>query len=88
MVYGVVPICTDVGGMKDHIQNAVNGFLVENYKSEKQIIDEFVIHIENLLEFSKLEKMSDKSYIYAKEHFSQERFVDEYTELFKSFLHR
>ncbi len=86
MAYGVVPICTDVGGIKDHIQNDENGFIVENSNEEK-IITDFVEKIELLiLQSDKLKSMSEASYTYAKEHFSMERFKREYLELFKSYL--
>ena len=86
MAYGVVPICTDVGGMKDHVRNDQNGFLVES-GDEEGIVDDFVEKIELLVKQpDKLKSMSEAAYSYAKEHFSMDRFKKEYFELFESYL--
>lgn len=82
MAYGVVPVCTDVGGIKDHIINDVNGFLIENYADEEDIVEHFVEDIERLLTIKRLEQMASRTYEYAKKNFSQERFEKEYQKLF------
>lgn len=79
MARGVVCICTDVGGISEHIVNGSNGFLVENYDDENKIIEEFVRLI-TLLETDRilLKKLSKNSYEYAKENFGKKPFVDYY----------
>jgi len=88
MVHGVIPICTDVGGINMHIQDGVNGFLVKE-KDEEKIVDEFVEIISKLDQNrSKLRDISANAYNYAKEEFSIEKFDSKYNELFKSCLQR
>lgn len=42
MARGVVCICTDVGGIGEHIVNGQNGFLVKNYMGEDEIVAAFL----------------------------------------------
>lgn len=82
MARGVVCICTDVGGIGEHIVNGHNGFLVENYPNEDEIVAAFlkiIIHLEG--DRTLLTKLSRNSYDYAKEHFGKEVFVGHYQQL-------
>lgn len=79
MARGVVCICTDVGGIGEHIINGQNGFLVENHQDEHVIVEEFLNLITRLeTDRDLLTKLSANAYSYAKENFGEEAFVDHY----------
>lgn len=84
MAQGVVCICTNVGGIKEHIQNGINGFLVEN-NSQENIINTFVEIINNLNKDKKLLKsLSENAYLYAKDNFSKKIFEEKYLKILKN----
>lgn len=82
MVFGVIPISTDVGGIGEHIKPGVNGYLVKN-GSEDEIVTQFVEYVQH---FSKnrehLLKMSIEAQSYALRHFDLKRFCEEYRAIF------
>ncbi len=86
MANGVVVISTDVGGISKHIHNADNGFLIES--DDEETIEEQVVDMINYLDSNRtvLDTMSKKSYEYAKNHFSIERFYQQYEKLFDESL--
>ena len=49
MAHGAIPISTDVGGIAHHVLHQKNGYLVENYADETQIVDEMAHYIKQLL---------------------------------------
>jgi glycosyltransferase involved in cell wall biosynthesis len=84
MAYGVVPITTDVGGIKDHVINNETGFCVPNL-SEKQIIDDIVEHIRELSNNrDNLHEIQLNVHNYAKKHFSIELFRKKYRDMILS----
>jgi glycosyltransferase involved in cell wall biosynthesis len=85
MARGVVCICTDVGGIGEHIVHGENGFLVENSQDEQRIVEEFVNLITRLdLDRNLLAKLSTNAYGYAKENFGKETFIDHYQQVLSS----
>ncbi len=81
MAHGVIPISTDVGGVKDHIINAITGYCVNN-SSEEQIVIDFIKRIEYLsLNRNELVEIRFNVFNYAKHHFSIEIFRERYLEL-------
>lgn len=88
MAYGVVPICTNVGGLDMHIKNDYNGFLVDE-KNENEIVNEF-IKIISIFDFDreKLCTLSKNAYIYAKENFGIEKFNTSYKKLFSYYVEK
>lgn len=78
MAYGVIPISTDVGGIKDHLFNDETGFCIPNI-SEKLIIEEIVLCIKDLsVDRDKLHRIQMNAHNYAKNHFSIETFREKY----------
>jgi glycosyltransferase involved in cell wall biosynthesis len=47
MTCGLIPLATDVGGVKETFQDRINGMLVKA-KDEQKIIDEFTSYIKEL----------------------------------------
>ncbi len=86
MAYGVIPICTEVGGIARHIVDGVNGFLITEL-DEDQIVEAFVRRIERLRAEDALRRqMAEAAYRYAREHFDIRRFRHRYRELFSEML--
>ncbi len=81
MAYGVVPLSVDVGGIGYHIQDRINGFLVENGNDEERIVSEIVELVRQSVTTGCLKSMSRKAYCYAKEHFSIRVFEKKYQDL-------
>lgn len=78
MANGSVPVCTDVGGISEHVQNGVNGFLVDT-PGEAEIVAEFVRIIKILSEDrNKLDHLAYNAYLYAKDHFTFNSFYTSY----------
>ncbi len=84
MAHGVVPVCTNVGGIKEHVINDENGYLI-NSINEEDIINEFMEKfnylINNHIEYNRL---SLSAYKYAITHFHKELFNKSYNSLFGS----
>ncbi|HNZ33121.1 MAG TPA: glycosyltransferase family 4 protein [Candidatus Cloacimonas sp.] len=78
MTCGLIPLATDVGGVKETFQDRINGMLVKA-KDEQKIIDEFTSYIKELnVNRDLLQKMNCSAHEYVKEHFSYDRFAAEY----------
>jgi len=82
MAYGVIPVCTDVGGLKYHIKNNVNGFLVPSNDPEDQLIKN-IYEILQMLAKDHIcrRRISENAYQYANEHFDIERTKRQYRDL-------
>lgn len=79
MAHGVVPVCTDVGGIHLHVCDGENGFLMENLDNESALVDGFVALLKQLCqERSQVRMMSSAAYNYAKRHFSRKHFAQAY----------
>ena len=82
MAYGVIPVCTDVGGISRHIVDGVNGFLITE-REEDRIVEAFVQRIKRLKTDKALRRrMADAAYRYARNHFDIRRFRRGYREFF------
>lgn len=78
MFYGVIPICTNVGGIYEHITHMNNGILIDNL-SEKQIINDLYSHILKLSENIQLSNTLSKNAMnYSNKNFLIDRFNKEY----------
>ncbi|WP_317897486.1 glycosyltransferase [Aurantibacillus circumpalustris] len=81
MMQGGVPVCTNVGGISEHVKNNVNGFLVDSLE-EGAIIKEFEEKIYDLdANRSELSKLSESAYNYALTHFNKDIFFKSWFEL-------
>lgn len=78
MRLGVVPICTNVGGINEHIINGENGFLIKNNLNEETIIKDFLEVINSVELNTNYCKLSLKAYNYAKENFNFQKFENSY----------
>jgi L-malate glycosyltransferase len=86
MAHGVVPISTDVGGVKDHIIDGQTGYCVNN-SSEEQIVTDIIKIIEFLTNNRKEMKLIQLNvFNYAKQHFSVDKFREKYLELINNLL--
>lgn len=80
MANGVVPICTSVGDIPNHL-DANNGVLI-NTTDEQNIIDEMCAAILNLrVESGLLQELSKNAHAYALKHFSRNEFESTYRQL-------
>lgn len=78
MANGVVPICTNVGGIALHLNHGSNGFLVDN-TGEEDIVQEITSLLLRLhSNGDELTRLSRQSYDYARSHFSSETFCNAY----------
>ena len=50
MAHGAVPVSTDVGGIRHHIRDGQNGFLVENSRDESETMSNIVARLRYLVE--------------------------------------
>ncbi len=74
MPYGVVPICTNVGGISEHITSGYNGLLI-NEEDEDDILSNLIKNIKILIEDrEQLYELSKNASLYATEHFSIDKF--------------
>lgn len=83
MAYGVIPVCTNVGGISEHINHGINGFLIdENVNNHEELMLQFVAILENLkADPNTLERISKACTIYARAHFSIDNFNLSYQRL-------
>ena len=87
MAYGVIPICTDVGGISIHISDGKNGFLVKN-TDENGIVHRMVDIINMLaLDYEKRSSISTQAAVYAREHFDKMIFMKNYSDFFHRFYY-
>lgn len=87
MAHGVIPICTDVGGISTHLSHEENGFLIDSKQSEDAIVADFVRSIERLKNDEALRaRISRNAYLYAKNNFDIERFRKRYQKLFREWI--
>jgi len=89
MAYGVIPVCTDVGGISTHIRHGQNGFLIDPAQSEAMIVEDFVKILKRLKEDRALKaRMSREAYAYARKHFDIRNFEATYRRLFGEWIKR
>ncbi len=83
MAHGVVPVTTDVGGIRYHVKNGENGYLVANSADEGDIVDSFAALIEQMQsDRALLDRLSRTAYGYAVAHFKGDIFNSYYRRLF------
>lgn len=79
MANGVIPICTNVGGISEHIHNNQNGILIDDSEDEGEIVPQFIKEINILLKNESLiSELSLNAYKYSREHFDIETFNKKY----------
>lgn len=84
MAHGVVPIATDVGGIREHVADGANGFLVYR-QDEEAIVEDFAEKIQRLLGNRKAyEQLSRNAHQYALSNFTNTAFCDAYAGLLTS----
>jgi len=81
MAHGVVPVCSEVGGISAHVIDGITGILI-NQKEEEEIVKSLVAAI-TLLEKERnlLARLSHSAYEHAASHFNSARFRDAYRNL-------
>lgn len=83
MFYNVVPITTNVGGIKDVINHQNNGILIDNNQAEINIIQNFECELNKLRESPEVfETLSKNVFLTAKKYFSNQTFTEQYQLLF------
>jgi glycosyltransferase involved in cell wall biosynthesis len=81
MAHGVVPVCTDVGGISRHLRHGSNGILLENGAEEK-IVEGLVSSTELLCKDRKLlKRLSLNAFEYARATFDSGTFCSDYRRL-------
>ena len=81
MTCGLVPLATDVGGVRETFQDGISGFLIKA-ENEEEIIAEFIADIKKLDTNRELLKlMSNSAREYVQENINYERFAVEYTKV-------
>jgi glycosyltransferase involved in cell wall biosynthesis len=82
MIFGGIPISTNVGGISELIKNQVNGILINNDKNEEEIIYEFCTQIESLVKNAEMfDAISKNAFQFAYLNFGMQRFREEYQNL-------
>lgn len=82
MPFGVIPLCTDVGGISEHITSYNNGILIDETEEDK-IVQAFTnVLLELLKNLSQKQMLSKKSKEYAYTHFGIEKFNKSYQSIF------
>lgn len=84
MMHGVVPITTNVGGISQHVEQDVNGILINEGEAEafcEAFEKAILIFLSNR---NKLKMLSENAYKYALDNFTEEKFVQGYTSLFSN----
>jgi glycosyltransferase involved in cell wall biosynthesis len=82
MIFGCVPLSTNVGGIPELITNQVNGILIDNNKNEVEIINEFCSQIESFVKYAeKYNSISENAFQFAHQNFGMQRFKNEYQKL-------
>lgn len=83
MIFGVIPLSTNVGGISQHIKHLDNGILVYS-KTYNQLVQDFVKGITLLIENEKeKQQLAISVKKYAISNFSIEKFNSSYQNLFK-----
>lgn len=82
MIHGAIPICTDVGGIHEHITNMENGILIDDV-NEEELIEAFIIELSYLIKNKDvIKKISNNAFNYSVENFSIDKFSQSYQKLF------
>lgn len=81
MPYGVIPICTNVGGISEHITHRSNGLLVDDVQ-ESEIVNTFISYISHLSnDIENRKKLSKNARAYAINNFGIEKCKVSYQKL-------
>ena len=85
MVFGCIPISTNVGGISELLKNEETGILIENSLDEDELIERFIREIIVLFESKeKYQKISSVCSEFAQQYFTMDRFIMEYRNLLLS----
>lgn len=79
MVCGAVPVSTNVGGIAEHVEDGVLGFLIDSNAID--IVGDFVNAFKRLRDEAVYRKMSIACYEYSKLNFSELKFKEQYQKL-------
>ncbi|AUS04131.1 glycosyltransferase family 4 protein [Pseudotamlana carrageenivorans] len=86
MPYGVIPICTNVGGIHEHIEDMKNGVLI-NKEYDEDIIEAFIEKLIYLIENKDItSELLNNAFYYSINNFKIEKFNKSYQDLFVSNL--
>jgi glycosyltransferase involved in cell wall biosynthesis len=81
MANGVVPLCTAVGGIPEHVHHEQNGLLIESL-AENEIVESLAAAVALLSQDRKmLTRLSHAAHSYARDFFSEEKFCEAYRRL-------
>ncbi|WP_418637845.1 glycosyltransferase family 4 protein [Winogradskyella sp.] len=84
MIFGVVPLSTNVGGISQHIAHFKNGIMVDA-TTDDAIVKAFTKHISFLIEnTTKTQQLANAAQIYGVSNFSIDKFNVAYQNLFNS----
>lgn len=81
MASGCVPVCTEVGGIPEHIRHLENGWLLPA-RDDNAVVDsllEAIISVDRDRQL--LERLSSAAFEYARLHFSGEQFCEKYRKI-------
>lgn len=83
MANGVIPVVTSVDGIPEHIVHGENGFLIDEPQDEQHVVEKGVAILTQICaDRNKLRSISDNCFHYARENFSEARFVQGYKDAF------
>jgi L-malate glycosyltransferase len=78
MAHGVVPICTDVGGINEHVKNGSTGYLVGE-TDENEVVTKMTEIIRDLCSNNQhMQQLSKACYKYAVQNFSDTNYCGKY----------
>ena len=81
MAYSCVPLVTCVGDISSHIDSYVNGILTQ----PENCVNESVFALQRLIDNrNSFNRLSENSYIYAKNQFAVERFKNEWNNVIQT----
>lgn len=79
MSFGSIPLVTKIDAIPEHIREGVNGFLISETFDENKTVIEFVEKIKAICENKfDLKSISNNTYLYAINNFSEEKFRNSY----------
>lgn len=79
MAFGAIPLVSNIDAIPEHINHGVNGFLMENVTSEKELANEAVLRLKELSSgFYNLQSISQEAFTYSYAHFGATLFQDKY----------
>jgi glycosyltransferase involved in cell wall biosynthesis len=81
MNYGVVPICSDIGGISEHITNGINGVIIKDHSSAQKVVSDFVDTVLSIDLEESYHKLSMNAYNYAQSNYDVQKCKASYRKL-------